>query len=79
MEKKNFRFTYNGIDFVNKNAKSEKKARKKLSKTMGYIWNRTEWYLDTNICKCEYPIPQATLSHACQNCYKIILPSPKYN
>jgi hypothetical protein len=25
-----------------------------------------------NFCKCENPIPQATLSHACQKCYKIL-------
>ena len=24
------------------------------------------------ICQCENPVPQATLSHACQNCYKIL-------
>ena len=25
-----------------------------------------------DICRCVNPVPQATLSHACQNCYKIL-------
>lgn len=68
-----FRFTFNGFNFVNTKAKSEIKAREKLSKAMGYEWGRVTWYLDTEICECENPIPQHTLSHACQECFKIIL------
>lgn len=24
------------------------------------------------VCACEYPVPQATMSHICQNCYKTL-------
>ena len=28
--------------------------------------------MESLICECKNPIPQATLSHACQNCYKVL-------
>lgn len=27
---------------------------------------------EKEICECEHPVPQITLSHACQYCYKIL-------
>lgn len=29
-------------------------------------------------CQCEHPVPQATLSHACQNCHKLLKGYAKY-
>jgi len=42
--KKTYSFSF-GDDTVSVEAKSEKKARKKLSKNMGYEWDRADWKL----------------------------------
>ena len=40
-----YKFTYNNDDYVSVKAKSEKSARKKLSKLMGFEWDRATWML----------------------------------